>query len=235
MHMDELNDTTIEVEKCKSSINLNVPVSVGFFVLQYGKLKILRFYYDFLMKYVDFSDFCLVQMDTDSLYLGISGKNLFRCVRTESRSAFINEYEQWMTKDYCDEHKAEFFETVFAGKDWNGDRCCIEAAKYSSRTPGLFHVEFRGDYIVALSSKCYYCGPNPKISSKGISKRHNKLTEDDYYNILANKTTATGLNKGFRLKGSDMYTYTQNRRGLSYLYTKRVVANNGVSTLPTQL
>lgn len=233
--MNEITKSTVEIERMKKAVSLNVPITVAFMVLQYGKLKILRFYYDFLMKFIDFSDFCCSQMDTDSLYIGISKKNLMMCVRENLRDQFVEEYERWMTKQYCDEHKGKFFAVSFAGEKWEPEECCCKAAKYSSRTPGLFHVEFEGDFIIALSSKCYYCGPNPKISSKGISKKHNNLTEADYTNILRNKSTATGLNKGFRVRGTDMFTYTQNRRGLSYLYGKRIVAENGITTLPTLL
>ena len=54
----------------------------------------------------------------------------------------MNEYENWMTKDYCDDHKDDFFSAMFGGTSWEPDQCCAKAAKYSSRTAGLFHVEF---------------------------------------------------------------------------------------------
>ena len=38
--------------------------------------------------------------------------------------------------------------------------CCLKVYQYDSRTPGLFKEEFRGDGIVALNSKTYFCWQN---------------------------------------------------------------------------
>ena len=51
-------------EKCK--IVMNTPTVVGFCILQYAKLRMLQFYYDFMMEFVDPADFQYVEMDTDS-------------------------------------------------------------------------------------------------------------------------------------------------------------------------
>ena len=47
--------------------------------------------------------------------------------------------------------------------------------------------------------------------------------------------TLGGVNKGFRIKNNVMYTYTQNRKGLNYMYGKRVVMDDHVTTRPTML
>ena len=39
-------------------------------------------------------------------------------------------------------------------------------------------------------------------------------------------------NRGFRVVNNDMITYTQQKKGLTYSYFKRVVLKDGVSTLP---
>lgn len=235
--MTELTEDHLEVERQKSRIRLDCPVSIGMFVLDYAKLKMLSFYYDFLLKYLDFSNFCLVQMDTDSLYMGLGSDSIFTCVKVNLREQFVRDYENWMAKDYCDNHKSEFFHAAFNGGTWVPDKCCHESAKFSSRTPGLFHVEFSGDSIVALASKCYYCssGGKSKTSSKGISKKHNKLSESDYSDVLNERKIALGVNKGFRCVKNEMYTYIQNKKGLNYFYGKRLVCRNGITTLPSPL
>ena len=43
---------------------------------QYAKLRMLQFYYDFLDKYLDRSDFQMCEKDTDSAYIAISGKSV---------------------------------------------------------------------------------------------------------------------------------------------------------------
>ena len=48
----------------KRSITFDLPVQLGFFVYSYAKLKMLMFYFDVLDKFIDRSNFCLLEMDT---------------------------------------------------------------------------------------------------------------------------------------------------------------------------
>ena len=63
-----------EVEKTKQKINLDLPIYLGVFILNYAKLRILEFYYDCVDKYLSREDFQMAEMDTDSNYLGISAQ-----------------------------------------------------------------------------------------------------------------------------------------------------------------
>ena len=74
--LTELSGDLFEVELSKSRITLDLPVVLGFAILQYAKLRMLQFYYDCLDKYIDRTDIERTEMDTDSLYFAISGKNL---------------------------------------------------------------------------------------------------------------------------------------------------------------
>ena len=56
----------------KSHQKLNLPIQIGFAILQYAKLKMLEWYYDFLLEYVDKSDFEYIEMDTDSAYFAVT-------------------------------------------------------------------------------------------------------------------------------------------------------------------
>ena len=51
---------------------MNVPVVVGFSILQLSKLKMLQFYYDCVDRFVDRNDCQYVDMDTDSAYMALS-------------------------------------------------------------------------------------------------------------------------------------------------------------------
>lgn len=53
-----------ELHKAKKKIRFDLPVLIAFFVYSYAKLRMLQFYYDFLIKVLDPSDFELVEMDT---------------------------------------------------------------------------------------------------------------------------------------------------------------------------
>ena len=43
----------------------------------------LKFYYDFLDKYIDRMDFELIQVDTDSMYMALSSKSIDDIIRPE--------------------------------------------------------------------------------------------------------------------------------------------------------
>ena len=51
-NLTELPDGYYEVEKTKQKINLDLPIHLGVFILNYAKLRMLEFYYDFLVYYL---------------------------------------------------------------------------------------------------------------------------------------------------------------------------------------
>jgi len=175
-------------------------------------------------------------MDTDSNYMALSGE-LLDIVKPLRALTFPREYECWMVLPYCPEHRDAFWDKVRLNqfvKDITGQECCRRYYKYDSRTPGKFKQEFKGDCIVALNSKTYLCsaGSDVKLSSKGLSKRTNKLNVEHYHSILRTKRCVTGLNTGFVRKKNRTFTYSMIKRGLTYFYAKRRVCDDGVSTEP---
>jgi len=76
--LEEIGEGIVEIENRKSKLKLNIPIQIGFFVLEYAKLSILKFYYDFIMKYLPFDSFCLIQSDTDALYMALSVRSSFQ-------------------------------------------------------------------------------------------------------------------------------------------------------------
>ena len=53
--------------------------------------------------------------------------------------------------------------------------------------------------------------------------------------VLKDQTNQVGMNVGFKLRDNQMYTYTQVKDALTYLYPKRKVLSDGVTTLPLDL
>ena len=90
----------------KKTIKLNLPIQVGFFVYQYAKLRMLQFYYDFLDKYLDRSDFQMCEMDTDSAYIAISEKSVESLVKPELKAEFEADKCNWFPRTDTPEHKA---------------------------------------------------------------------------------------------------------------------------------
>ena len=75
-HMSQINDDIYEVQLRKATIKHDMPMQIGFWVYSLAKMRMLEFYYDFLIKFFDRTKFELSQMDTDSLYLAIAGETL---------------------------------------------------------------------------------------------------------------------------------------------------------------
>ena len=84
--LDHINDQLYEVELAKAEIEHREPIIVGFFILQYAKLRILELYYNFFEKVCDVNKFEELEMDTDSLYLALPEKELYDCIREESKA-----------------------------------------------------------------------------------------------------------------------------------------------------
>ena len=82
-NLTELPDGFYEVEKTKKKINLNLPIHLGVFILNYAKLRMLEFYYDFLDYYLHREDFEVLKTDTDSYYLGITAENVEDLIKPE--------------------------------------------------------------------------------------------------------------------------------------------------------
>ena len=99
---------------------------------------------------------------------------------------------------------------------------------------GLFKVEWEGDGFVGIAAKSYYCyninDPTlDKYSSKGI-KPTLKLSREHYLSVLRSKQPVQSTNRGFITKDHNVLTYALQKDGISYLYAKRKVLSDGIST-----
>ena len=74
-----------EIELLKSTIEHREPIIVGFFFLQYAKLRLLELYFKFLTIFYDVNKFEELELDTDLLYLALAEKKLRDCVRPEKK------------------------------------------------------------------------------------------------------------------------------------------------------
>jgi G:T-mismatch repair DNA endonuclease (very short patch repair protein) len=232
--MAQLSDDLFEVEMLKKKTLWDLPNQIGFFVYQYAKLRMLEFYYDFLDKFVDRSDFELCEMDTDSLYLALSTPSLKEAIRPHLRQQFYKVYDQWFPSEACDNHRNDFINSNGSVKVDCAE--CRNRNLYDKRTPGLFKFEFQGSAMIALCSKTYICfGSYDKTSAKGLSKTHNKLTKDKYARVLDTKQSGGGTNKSFKTMPTGVYTYEQHRNSLSFFYIKRRVLDDNVTTVPLSI
>ncbi|XP_066278985.1 uncharacterized protein [Branchiostoma lanceolatum] len=216
-HADEVTDDFYEMQLTKKVIKFNLPLQIGFFVYQYAKLRMLEFYYDFMIKFVDRSDFQYCEMDTDSAYIAISADRFEDVIKPNMLDEYKKEKHLWFPRTDTQQNAA-----------------------FDKRKPGLFKEEWSGDGIVGLCSKTYYCfggdeNDEDKFSCKGVSKKGNEINFQTYLNVLETQKSGQGMNRGFRVRDNQMFTYSQARDAFSYFYPKRQVLNDGVTTLPLNI
>ena len=126
------------------------------------------------------------------------------------------EWQRLRSNDCVDSFTADAVATFFP------KTCCVKHKQHDKRELGLFKEEFRCTEMLCLCSKTYCCydvtSKKPKFSSKGLNKRVLEQSGDgplERYHSLA--------------------TYEQFKKGLSYLYPKRIVETDGNHTQPLNL
>ena len=74
-----------------------------------------------------------------------------------------------------------------------------------------------------------------KFSCKGIQKANNNICYKKFKDVLFNNVHDVAINQGFRYIGGVMKSYEQTKKGLSYVYCKRIVLDDGISTIPLNI
>ena len=129
-----------EVELLKLTIEDTEPIIVGFFILQYAKLRMLDLYYNFFDECCDVNEFEELEMETDLLYLALAQEKLYDCIKPDKRVAWKK-----MRKNDCrDSFKANAKSNFFPRT------CCSTHKKYDKREPGFFKEEFRCTEMLCL-------------------------------------------------------------------------------------
>ena len=151
-----------------------MPIQLGFFILQYAKLILLRMYYDFFKKFCSPNTFKLMHTDTDSLYLCISSENLIDIIKPDKLVDFYK-----AVYDSCDDNIniEPGVNNYFLTRD-----CCDKHRKYDQYQPGLFKIEYReGKESIGLSSKSYILIKGKKYETTDMN------VLDIYRQYLTNK------------------------------------------------
>ena len=117
--LDHIHDQLYEVELAEAEIKHREPIIVGFSIHQYAKRRTLELYYNFFERFCDVNKFEELEMDTDSLYLALSGKKLDDWIREETKV----EWELKRTEDCKDDFTANATTNFFPRT------CCAEHKK----------------------------------------------------------------------------------------------------------
>ena len=219
--LEELDGNIFEVVKGKRKVVQDTPVQVAIAVYSMAKLCLIEFWL-FLKDHLDDSLYCLMETDTDSLYIAISKPTIDECVRSDK-------LEDWKKRKYY--YFASDSEELVT---FNGEK--ISKKQYEKRRPGCFKLEFSGSGMICLNSKVYHIWGEDdkgnevsKTSSKGMQTR-NALIKEDFMNVLLLRNDHQIQNAGFIDDGLRKITYTQTKKGLNYFYCKRIVLDDGINT-----
>ena len=135
-----------EVELRKKVLHMNIPLQIGFTILQFAKLRMLEMYYDFIDYFFERNHFELGEMDTDSLYFGFTKENMNEMLKEGKREEFTD-----LLYNHCYETEIKPEE----GKFFIPRQCCQKHETWDSKVPGLFKKEYSGKELISLNSKCY--------------------------------------------------------------------------------
>ena len=139
--LDVVVDNAYEIEMNKKTVTYNLPVNVGFFVLQYAKIRMLQLYYDFINRCLERPLLQYFEMDTNSVYFSLAGESVDDLVTPELREHYFRHRSEWLLSECCDDHGNEYVHCRLANRPWFGDETCCKARRaYDKRTPGLFKV-----------------------------------------------------------------------------------------------
>ena len=223
--LDEIGENIYEIHMNKRTISLDTPLYVANFILNQAKLMLLKFYYNFLVKYLEPDSYQLLESDTDSLYLALSGNDLISCVKTSMKDQFIDDLFGHCNQDQIKPENNFYFPR----------ECCQKHNLFDQKEPGILKIEFNsGQSMVSLCSKTYAImnKNSVKFSSKGINKESLSNVMEMYKKVLTTEENVDGYIKGFRQYKNKTYTYHQSKTGLNYVYVKREVLADGISTKP---
>ena len=157
-------------------------------------------------------------MDTDSLYLALYEKELYDCIRRESKA----EWGLLRSEDCKDDFTAKSTKNFFRRT------CCTKNIQHDKREPGVFKEEFRCTEMLCLCNKTYCCYDTHSNKYKFSSKSLNKRTLEDcsdgpmakYRNILDEFNNVPSTNRGFRTVHHSVATCEQTKNGPVLLLSK---------------
>ena len=188
------------VQTEKDKVVYDLPILIGFFVYNYTKLSLLKFYYSFLLKALKPDQFEMVQVDTDSAYLALCAETIEDAFEEREEMTylqFLRLQDQFIENDL------------------------------TKRQPGYFKLEWQGNAFIALNSKCYIGESDDygqKLSCKGIIHTQNPLSYEDFKRVPnLEDDFLPGTNRGFRLHSGHLETYEQDKTALTHFYIKRKI------------
>ena len=200
----EVSREVYEVEHIRSKITQDIPIQMGFFILNYAKVHMVQFYHHILAPHLRKNSFNLMSMDTDSFTFALAARKL---------THLVEDKEVWEN-------------TIVP--NW----FLVGPHASNKRTPGPFKEEFAGEACVVLSSKLFTVSgkDQAKIACKGLPKR--SLFSDPFSDfdkcLRGSDLTVTYRGIQRSLKDNSMCT-NEGKRTVSNKYSKRLVDKDDIT------
>ena len=83
--LNELTDQIFEVEMSKTGFQRKGPIIAGFFILLYAKFTMLQLQYNVFPYFCDTNIYEIIELETDSLHMALSGEKPDEISRPEMR------------------------------------------------------------------------------------------------------------------------------------------------------
>ena len=200
----------VGVEMQKESVKLNKPIYLGFCILEYSKLLMQEFHYDYIKKRYG-NKAQLLFTDTDSLCYNIKTDDIYKDM--------LEDEDLFDFSNYPEDHPN------FSNKNKK------VVGKMKDECAKRILTEFCG-----LKSKVYslkFDDGSYKNTCKGVQKCVTKddITFDDYVHTLNTKISQT--NKVTRIMSTkhNISLVSQNKISLSCYDDKRYILDDGITTL----
>jgi len=196
-----------------TKLKFNKPIYLGAAILDISKTLMYNFHYNYIKpKYGNKAQ--LLMTDTDSLMYHIQTKDFYEDMSLDVKTKFD-------TSNYPKNHKSGISTGV------------------NKKVIGMFKDEAGGKQItefVGLRPKSYsfILDKIEEKKCKGISKstRNNYITFDDYYNCLITRRDQHRTMNVLRSHKHIMYAETINKVALSSEDDKRIILEDGITTIP---
>lgn len=229
------NENLVAIVNNVTSVKFNKPIYLGMCILDYSKQLMYDFYYNTINKL--WKDNEIVAMDTDSLFLLINTKDVYKDLEKIQ--------DEMDTSDYPKDHplySEENKKVIGKFKDeLNGEGMTeiiyLRSKAYAYKRSKIFSEYHKYEKQNNLSE--YYkkleeekLSECKKLKGISLSTIKTKIEVDDYNNCLYNNEIQ--LNKMYRL-GSEkhkMFVSEINKISLNPFDDKRYIFDDGIYTLP---
>ena len=208
-----ISEDLLIMEMKKREVYMNKPLYLGEAILDYSKMPVHEFWYDYLIPmYGDKIKLCY--MDTDSFIIYVETEDFYKDIindvnkwfDTSNYSKDINRpLEKGKNKKFIGKFKDElggFVMSKFSAHRANTYAFLIDDFDdYDYEKPGLINKKAKG------TKKCVI---------------QNQITFNNYVNVLFNKTKLIKSQFGFKSRNHEMYTEKINKIALSSNDNKRI-------------